>query len=167
MAQYKFESRNEYGQWTDTAVGQRDSSNYLDSREAAEAQLPELARVLECDVADLRVVEVDRLTTLVRDAAKLTPAEVLAISVRAGIHNPDGTLTDRYRATDTKTREIKAWYTDANDVEHGLTVTARAMGREVELSELPDMPTDEAERLRERVEEAYWAAEHRDYACHC
>jgi len=33
---------------------------------------------------------------LVAAAKKLTPQEVMGISVRAGIHNPDGTLTEKY-----------------------------------------------------------------------
>lgn len=45
------------GTWCREHVG-ASGSNLFDSREAAEAELPELARVLECDVSMLRVVEV-------------------------------------------------------------------------------------------------------------
>lgn len=43
--------------WSSEHVGQQDASNLLDSRQAAEAELPNLARVLECEVSALRVVE--------------------------------------------------------------------------------------------------------------
>ncbi len=33
---------------------------------------------------------------LIEKIKALSPLEVLALSVRAGIHNPDGTLTERY-----------------------------------------------------------------------
>ena len=45
------------------------------------------------------IVEPDkdkRLALAVEKAAALTPEEVFAISVRAGIHNPDGSLTTKY-----------------------------------------------------------------------
>jgi hypothetical protein len=33
---------------------------------------------------------------IVELARRLTPDEVFALSVKAGIHNPDGTLTERF-----------------------------------------------------------------------
>lgn len=50
------EGRNEYGQWLRSQVGD-DSANRFASREAAEAELTNLATVLDCDVSELRVVE--------------------------------------------------------------------------------------------------------------
>jgi hypothetical protein len=49
------------GTWCREHVGANES-NLFDSREAAEAELPSLARVLECDVSDLRVVEFAGIT---------------------------------------------------------------------------------------------------------
>ena len=40
--------------------------------------------------------EADKLRAAVEAARKLTPREVLQISVNAGIHNADGTLTRKY-----------------------------------------------------------------------
>jgi hypothetical protein len=67
--------------------------------------------------------------------------------------------------TMTKSREIKTWYSDADEAEHDITVTACAdWQRDIEIeSDLPDMPADEEQRLRERVAELYWAAEREDY----
>jgi hypothetical protein len=56
MTQYTIEGRNEYGQWLRSQVGD-ESANRFETREAAEAELPELARCLECEVSELRVVE--------------------------------------------------------------------------------------------------------------
>ncbi len=39
----------------------------------------------------------EKLKRAVEEARKLTPKEVLAISIRAGIHNEDGSLTEMYR----------------------------------------------------------------------
>lgn len=58
MSRWGFEARNEYGIWTREAAGVQDDSNYLDSREAAEAELPRLAKMLGCDVGLVRVVEI-------------------------------------------------------------------------------------------------------------
>lgn len=41
--------------------------------------------------------EADKLRAAIARARSLTPKEVLAISVRAGIHNEDGSLTEKYR----------------------------------------------------------------------
>jgi len=41
--------------------------------------------------------EADRLKQVVAAARQLSPREVLRISIEAGIHNEDGTLTKRYR----------------------------------------------------------------------
>lgn len=41
--------------------------------------------------------EADKVRAAVERARSMTPKEVLAVSVRAGIHNPDGTLTEKYR----------------------------------------------------------------------
>lgn len=46
------------GRWDSYACGETTRSNAFDSREEAEAELPNLAHVLECDPNDLRVVEV-------------------------------------------------------------------------------------------------------------
>jgi len=42
--------------WTDDGIGEQDESNTFDTRDAALAELPRLAKVLECDESDLRVV---------------------------------------------------------------------------------------------------------------
>jgi len=42
------------GNWTDDAVG---NENEFDTREAAEEQIPELARIFDCPEDELRVVE--------------------------------------------------------------------------------------------------------------
>lgn len=44
--------------WSAEACGEQGPDNYHATREDAEAELPNLASVLGCDVADLRVVEV-------------------------------------------------------------------------------------------------------------
>jgi hypothetical protein len=41
--------------------------------------------------------EAARLKQAVETARKLTPREVLRVSISAGIHNTDGTLTRKYR----------------------------------------------------------------------
>jgi hypothetical protein len=41
--------------------------------------------------------EADKLRSAVEAARKLTPREVLQVSIKAGIHNADGTLTEKYR----------------------------------------------------------------------
>lgn len=41
--------------------------------------------------------EADKLRSAVEAARKLTPREVMQVSIKAGIHNPDGTLTSKYR----------------------------------------------------------------------
>lgn len=56
-ARFGFEARTD-GQWSAYAAGTQGDSNYFDSREEAEAELPRLAASLDCDVADVRVVEV-------------------------------------------------------------------------------------------------------------
>jgi hypothetical protein len=43
--------------------------------------------------------EAAALKAAVDAARRLSPAEVLRISIDAGIHNPDGTLTEKYRAS--------------------------------------------------------------------
>jgi len=48
--------------WTTVGCGDQNASNYLLSREAAEAQLTGLANLLVCDVAELRVVAVEVAT---------------------------------------------------------------------------------------------------------
>lgn len=46
------------GEWSADACGETDASNAFDTERAAEGELPNLARVLGCDVAELRVVPV-------------------------------------------------------------------------------------------------------------
>ena len=41
--------------------------------------------------------EADKLRSAVEAARKLTPREVMKVSINAGIHNADGTLTSKYR----------------------------------------------------------------------
>lgn len=41
--------------------------------------------------------EADKLRSAVEAARKLTPREVLQVSINAGIHNANGTLTSKYR----------------------------------------------------------------------
>ena len=53
---YGFERREKDGTWSADACGVQDASNYLNSEAEASAELPNLARVLECDVSELRVV---------------------------------------------------------------------------------------------------------------
>ena len=55
---YGFELSTEQG-WDADACGHQGPDNYFATREAAEAELPKLARVLECGVAELRVVAVE------------------------------------------------------------------------------------------------------------
>lgn len=56
-ASYGFEGLVD-GQWSAEACGVQDRSNYFRTREAAEAEIPRLARVLKCDPSKIRVVEV-------------------------------------------------------------------------------------------------------------
>lgn len=42
--------------------------------------------------------EAEKLRDAVEVARKLTPQQVIEISIAAGIHNADGTLTSKYRA---------------------------------------------------------------------
>jgi hypothetical protein len=56
MTQYAIEGRVD-GQWSRQHVGAVDESTLFDSREAAEAELPTLAKSLECPESELRVVE--------------------------------------------------------------------------------------------------------------
>lgn len=58
MARYAFQVRDSHKGWTFDGVGQQDSSNTFSSREAAEVDLPNLARVLDVEPSALRVVEV-------------------------------------------------------------------------------------------------------------
>ena len=44
-----------------------------------------------------RLPEAEKLREAVKAARKLTPRAVLKISIAAGIHNTDGTLTSKYR----------------------------------------------------------------------
>ncbi|HYQ41001.1 MAG TPA: hypothetical protein VER11_03515 [Polyangiaceae bacterium] len=44
-----------------------------------------------------QLAEADKLRAAVEAARKLTPREVLQVSIDAGIHNADGTLTSKYR----------------------------------------------------------------------
>ena len=55
---FGFEARTKDGRWSREAAGEQDASNYLDTREAAEAELPRLAEALGCSIDDVRVVEV-------------------------------------------------------------------------------------------------------------
>jgi hypothetical protein len=41
--------------------------------------------------------EADKLKQAVESARKMTPSQVLQVSISAGIHNADGTLTQKYR----------------------------------------------------------------------
>ena len=41
--------------------------------------------------------EAAKLQAAIRSARKLTPRQVLQVSISAGIHNEDGTLTAKYR----------------------------------------------------------------------
>ena len=41
--------------------------------------------------------EADKLRSAVEAARRLTPRQVLQVSINAGIHNADGTLTSKYR----------------------------------------------------------------------
>lgn len=58
MRLYGFELSTEQG-WSADACGHQGADNYFATREAAEAEMPNLARVLECDVDELRVVAVE------------------------------------------------------------------------------------------------------------
>lgn len=64
---FGFESRID-GRWSDTACGVQDRSNYLATREEAEAELPRLAEALGLDAADVRVV-VREVWTVSREAS--------------------------------------------------------------------------------------------------
>lgn len=44
-----------------------------------------------------RLAEASKLKLAVEAARKLTPRQVLQVSINAGIHNADGTLTPKYR----------------------------------------------------------------------
>jgi hypothetical protein len=44
-----------------------------------------------------KLPEADKLKVAVETARKLTPTQVLQVSINAGIHNADGTLTAKYR----------------------------------------------------------------------
>ena len=44
-----------------------------------------------------KLPEAEKLREAVKAARKLTPREVLKVSIAAGIHNTDGTLTPKYR----------------------------------------------------------------------
>lgn len=46
------------GQWSAEAAGQQDDSNYFESREEAEAELPRLAKVLGVSLDEVRIVEI-------------------------------------------------------------------------------------------------------------
>ena len=54
---HAFQIRSERG-WTYDGVGEQSPSNTPETREAADAELPNLASVLGVDVSELRVVEV-------------------------------------------------------------------------------------------------------------
>jgi hypothetical protein len=55
---YGFEMRTEHG-WDADACGEQNVSNYFDTEEEAIAELPNLARVADCSMLDLRVVAVE------------------------------------------------------------------------------------------------------------
>lgn len=57
MSAYGFEVLVD-GQWSAEMCGHQGPDNYFTTREEAEAELPRLAACLECDVCELRVVEV-------------------------------------------------------------------------------------------------------------
>lgn len=54
---YAYEARLTNGSWSAAAAGQQDRSNYIATREQAEAGLPALAATLECPISDVRVIE--------------------------------------------------------------------------------------------------------------
>ena len=62
-------------------------------------------------------------------------------------------------------RKIITHYTDADDIEHDITVEVSADGlRDVTLDgDLPDMPPSELDWLIERAGELFWAAERLEY----
>lgn len=53
---YAYEARLANGSWSVQAAGQQDRSNYIATREQAEAGLPALAASLGCSLDDVRVV---------------------------------------------------------------------------------------------------------------
>ena len=55
---YGFELSTEQG-WSADACGYQGPDNYFATRQAAEAELPNLARVLECSVEELRVAAIE------------------------------------------------------------------------------------------------------------
>lgn len=57
MSKYRIEGRVD-GQWSAQHAGAVDESTQFDSRSEAEDEIPALARALECDESDLRVVEI-------------------------------------------------------------------------------------------------------------
>lgn len=57
MRRYAFEALVD-GQWSRESAGPQDASNTFETRNEAEAELPRLARALDCDESELRVVEV-------------------------------------------------------------------------------------------------------------
>lgn len=65
----------------------------------------------------------------------------------------------------TRLRTINTWYEDALGAEHDISIEVEAEGlREIAIcTVLPDMPAVELTGLRERLAEAYWAAEHEAY----
>jgi hypothetical protein len=44
-----------------------------------------------------QLAEADKLKAAVEAARQLSPRQVLQVSIDAGIHNPDGTLSNKYR----------------------------------------------------------------------
>ncbi len=54
---FKIEGRDKYGNWDDSNVGGNSDDNRFNTREEAEQMLPILAKDLECDIDDLRIVE--------------------------------------------------------------------------------------------------------------
>jgi hypothetical protein len=55
---YGFEVRTD-GQWSADAAGEQGESNYYDTRGEAEAEVHDLARILDCSILDIRVMEVE------------------------------------------------------------------------------------------------------------
>lgn len=62
-------------------------------------------------------------------------------------------------------RTIATWYTDANDVEHDITLEMRTeeLRNCVVETELPEMPESEERALLLRAADLYWAAEREAY----
>lgn len=44
-----------------------------------------------------KLPEAKKLQAAIKSARKLTPRQVLRVSIEAGIHNADGTLTAKYK----------------------------------------------------------------------